>query len=514
VNLKSLAAQCEDKTGMTETVATKKDYYLVTAAAIGIGLLVSFLKAYNDTVINDDAVLYLSMADAMVAGDWEHAFGLFHKPLYPLLIAGASIVTGLTTESAAHVVNALLSSGLIFAFLYTFYNLGASNRLLIITAILVVLFPSLVKYKSMIIRDHGFLAFLIFSIGNIFLYGKFKQLKYLAIAATSLIIANLFRFEGITYIAALPLIAYLAQLKDKPSKRAVLVLSGLLVMGGLLSLYLWQGVASDSSAVSRLTIIFNAKYELFMSKVNIVSDQILTKFNRDSAAIFVLTGFLSVLVVNIIERISIVYGAIAIYGYAKSPDFINNNIRRSWLLFVLVSVITLIGLTFVYHIVIGRYTVALATMFIFPAAYGLHHLLYNDSGISKRTKITIVVIIGLFLLVNTAQKLSGNDNKRYIKDAALWIAENIKEEKILASNNAMLLYYSGHGNLEKNSTGIVAGAGALFPWKNISKADYIAVVRKSSNTSHKDEPEHIRSGKPIKQFSGKRGTVSIYKLKD
>lgn len=496
-----------------QTVATKNEYYRILAAAIIASFVISFLKVYNDTLVNDDAVLYLTIADHMLAGEWEHALSFFHRPFYPMLIYAASFVTGLDTISAAHIVNALLASALVYAFLYTFYHLGASGRLLMVAAVLVLFFPTFVKYKTMIIREHGFLAGLFFSIGNILLYARYRKHRYLALAIVSLLFASLFRFEAMVYAGALPLVAYVAYTDKRPSLKTVLVLMGIFIVAGLVALYLWLGWGSEGPVSDRLSGIINSKLGYFFSKADIVADQVLEKYNRGEARAFMLAGLLSILLISIIERITIVYGAIAIYGYPKLVTFLGSKGFRCWQLFVGIAMITLLGILMVYHIALGRYAIAISGILLIPAIYGLYHLLFINQSAGKHIKLAVTAVTVLFLLVHTVQKISSGDEKVHIRQAADWIRNNIDNSEIIASNDSKLLYYSGHSYFNKTRNGLIAGTSEVNPWSKANQASYLAITRKSTKKSVTDVPAIVSTSRLVHQVSSDRGSVSIYKLK-
>lgn len=480
------------------TVATKTQYLQITGVAILAGLIISIIKVYNDSLINDDAVIYLTLADTMLAGDWQYAFSKFPLPFYSILIHGVAAISGLDTIAAAHTLNALLSSALIFAFLYTFYHLGASARLLIITAVLVVFFPSFIKYKSMIIREHGYLAGMVFAMGNVFLYSKYKHTRYLVIAVTILALAALFRFEAVVYIGALPLIAYIAYKGKDVSLHKLALLAAVLCVVGLMALYLWApSASSEASMLGRLFSLFKDKYMVFQGKADVLADSVLSKYNRGSAGIFTIFGFLAVLLASILHRISVVYLVMVVYGYLRPSVFKQGSIHVIWLLFAGISFMTLIGLLLNHYIIIGRYSLAMAIMCIFPAAYGLHSYLYNRPETGNKTRIAVYVFVGLFLFVNTVQKLTADDRSAHISEAAVWIKNNISPDAIILSNSGPLLYQAGHSHFARNSTGLFGEIG------HVKQPQYRALVEAETGE---------KSASIIKQFRGHKSVVNIYKV--
>ena len=497
---------------MTENLASKTDFRRICTIAIVVGLVISLWQAVNNPVVNDDGVLYLSMAEAMVEGDWDHVSRLFSKPFYPALIALTQLILSVSFVTAAHVVNAMLSAVLIFAFLYTIYHLGASTRLLLISAVLILLSPSLVKYQHMIIRDHGYITFLVMAIGSLFLYGKMKQRRFIIAAAVSIIVAGLFRYEAVLFLAALPLILYVSSSDRKISLYKLSALGGIIMIGGLAGIYFWQLGTGDMRSLDYLSHIYDVKHAYLQSKTRIISEMVLGKYNADSATLFFISGLLAILAVSIIHRITVPLAAIAIYGFNKSPAFKINYIRRTWILFAIISLLSLVALLMMHHIVVSRYALALVCLSLFPAAYGLDYLFDRPGNMKTGVRNGIVIFIGLFLVLSTAQKLFSRNSESHIVEASAWITENIADNAVIMGNSTPLLYHSGHNALGKDRTGTAPNASRHLPWLKGLKPEYLAVEGKAGSSAVNDTVKKYPGSTLLKEFRHGKKMVLIYKI--
>lgn len=497
---------------MTESLATRTEFRRICISAIVVGLIVSLWQAANNPVVNDDGVLYLSMAEAMAEGNWEHVSRLFSKPFYPALIALTQLILSGSFVTAAHIVNAMLSAVLIFAFLYTIYNLGASSRLLIISASLVVLSPSLIKYQHMIIRDHGYITFLVMAIGSLFLYGKMKKKRFLVAAAVSIIAAGLFRYEAVLFLASLPFIVYVSNTDKKISIYKLGTFVGIIVIGGLAGIYFWQLGTGDIRSIGYLSHIYDVKHAFLQSKTRIISEMVLGKYNADSATLFFISGLMAILAASIIHRVTVPLAALAIYGFNKSPQFRINYIRRTWILFAIISLLALVALLMMHHIVVSRYALALVCLSLFPAAYGLDYLFDKPGNMKTGVRNGIIIFIGLFLVLSTVQRLYKNNSEPHIVEAALWISDNVSDSAVIMGNNSPLLYHAGHSALDSDRTGTVPNASRHLPWLKGLKPEYLALEGKYGSSVIDEIANKFPNRTMLKEFRHKNNVVLIYKV--
>ena len=140
---------------------------LVTAVA---SLILSAWSVWADPIVNNDGVYYFRAAEQILYGEWGEAISVYSWPFYPAFIAYLSKFTGVDIVSAAYVLNALLCVVVVTGFLFVVYALGGDRNTLIAAAIVVLAFPTLNKFRPFIIRDIGYLAFYLWSIGFLFRY--------------------------------------------------------------------------------------------------------------------------------------------------------------------------------------------------------------------------------------------------------------------------------------------------------------------------------------------------------
>ena len=120
---------------------------------------------------------------------------------------------------------------------------------MLIALIVVVLFPSITKYRALIIRDFGYLALYLWSLYFLLLFCKQPKKQYLIgwiiLAATSC----LFRFEGIAFLIVAPYFLVLFIGQDLQHRRAILLGSAVGLFAAAVGLLSWYVQSKYSASI-------------------------------------------------------------------------------------------------------------------------------------------------------------------------------------------------------------------------------------------------------------------------
>ena len=135
----------------TEDTGSTKDYLLLICSA---ALLFRLLRAYFDTGVEDDALLYLKMAhswaDLGAGAAYTHCNWI--PPLWPWLLS-RSVLIGLNPNIFGEFLGALLGSLLPLFVYHTGQRLEICKKASLFAAILVAVHPLLIRYSVDNIRD-------------------------------------------------------------------------------------------------------------------------------------------------------------------------------------------------------------------------------------------------------------------------------------------------------------------------------------------------------------------------
>ena len=102
-----------------------------------ISLIFTVLAITLNHVINNDGIVYVRQAEKFHLLEWNAALNIYKWPTYSLLIAVASLITGLPELLAAYLLNALFTAGLCIVFVKLVGQLGGNSRTMLLAAFVI-----------------------------------------------------------------------------------------------------------------------------------------------------------------------------------------------------------------------------------------------------------------------------------------------------------------------------------------------------------------------------------------
>lgn len=124
---------------------------LIILGFVALALVLRLASLPRDAIINSDGIYYATLGEALRSGDLRHGISTYWSPLYPLLIAIASVPLG-DVELAGRVVSALAGAALIvpaFLLVRQFYGRVAAA----VVAALIALHPALIESSTWVMSD-------------------------------------------------------------------------------------------------------------------------------------------------------------------------------------------------------------------------------------------------------------------------------------------------------------------------------------------------------------------------
>ncbi len=487
---------------------------IYTTAAL-FGLLLSLTSAWQLSVINPDAICYLQSAQAATQG--IHALmntcDQARWPFYSLVIYATKQITHLSFFTSAMILDSFFSLVSLLAFISIIQCLARNKASMMWLAALVFLLAHEFNgLRSDIIRDHGFWAFYLISISSLLHY--FRDLRWLlAITwSVSLVIATLFRIEGIFFLVLLPLIAWFDTQTTLIVRAKNFLKLNFLTLVGLFFLCIWM-VLHPSQDLSRLQEVKHHTIHIWYDVANsltkrahLLAQYVLTpQAERDSYITLLLT-FLSSYSLQIIENLSLVYTILVGYAWYRSALTVQRQLH--WVLwgYVIVNLIVTMGFFLEYLFLSKRYLIALSLILMVWVPFALHDLIQRW----RQRKLLLALLAALLLFSSIGGIIHFGYSKAYIHDAGDWLAANVPANASLYSNDIQLMYYSNH-----------YGDQIFVKFKDFSTApiaepkiqhefDYLALHIKKNQVANFVGIQDT----PVKIFSNKRGDeVAIYKIK-
>ena len=402
-----------------------------------------------DPVINNDGVTYLALADMILIGEWRAAIDYYSWPFYSIFIAGFAWLTQLNVEYSAHLLNALFLISLSWAFVSIVADLSNDNRRIIIIAMLViVLFPSITKYRSFIIRDFGYLSCYLWSLFFLLRYCRTSENKYLSIWLLFSATSCLFRFEGVAFLLLTPYFLYIFKAEKTRQNNIKIFLLTIGVFGAALILTSWyinDKYAAIIDLARREGEDMHTVLDLFLANTK-------EKLGGSDLSIW---NYLTVVLNNfgkvfyeLMRRMGVFYLLFAVYAYYKNLGLSDPLNRRMWLVFVLINIAMLLVFSLYNTFLASRYTMASALTLLILAPFVIDRIISAYSYIDWWKKLSSAVAIAVLILVSI-EGLDVRTNKRYLKEAASWMNNNLPFDASVYSNNRVLIHYTNQATNKK-----------------------------------------------------------------
>ena len=176
------------------------DYRWVLLASL---LLSAWLIAL-DPLINRDAIIYLRAADAYLQEGFAASQQQFGRPLLSICMAWLHQLTGISLLHAGLLIVTLSYALLAVAFVSVVHTLGGDRSVQLIAAAVILSHPLLNTNRSSIMRDPIYWALLMLAFRELLLYLRSPRLKHHLGWLGYVLLASLFRFEGIFFALLAP----------------------------------------------------------------------------------------------------------------------------------------------------------------------------------------------------------------------------------------------------------------------------------------------------------------------
>jgi hypothetical protein len=427
--------------GIDRPIIARRIYVIAAAAS----LVLSLWGAWAQFVPNPDAALYLRSAELLANGRWTAAVATYGWPMYSAVIAIVMTLTGLKAFLAAQIVNALFAAVTTVTFIALVGRLANGHRLVVLCAAIVILLqPDLVQDRPSIIRDNGYLAFLILTLYLVARDVAFPSRATKLTIGFAIVAAGLFRIEGF-FLAALVPIYYVVRRPGnwhRPSAILATIAAGLAVIAGLL---LWTSGTFGQWLVGHFE--FGGLANHWVAVANAVAIRLHTlKYdflfpygggNSWGAYVGMTLGIATV---NIVRAITIPLAILTVFAFFPKrlmPRAVNGFV----LWFAFGQLPLLLAFTFVSLLLDKRYAVGMALVLDIPLAFLLAEAIRQwRLGSVARFFLPVVAVV---LVAVWAFSLPRPSQLAYLKEAGQWIGQEAPSNAKIITNDARIAYFSG-----------------------------------------------------------------------
>jgi len=494
---------------------------LLVLTVIVSNILLSAWCLSQDPVINNDGVTYIAIARLIMEGQWQQALDYYSWPYYPLLLASVSKLLFIDLESAAHGMNVFFIIVLSFGFICVVGELAkhknhqdlSYQRIILIAALVIVLFPSITKYRSFIIRDFAYLSCYIWSLYFIFKYCVSSQLRHLFNWLVLAIMGCLFRFESIAFVLMAPYFYFLVSKPNVKIQRPVFMLLISLFASSCIALFWWY--ANDKYAA---TIAYaqgngeniNNLWDLFFANTGSENNRPFT------FGVFVQLSLnnMGTVAYELARRMAVIYLIFTVVAYARKLVLVDSAQKQVWLCYVFINLLILLGFSFFNNFLVSRYTLVTAITLLLLSPFAINQLLKYLTTPSTLVKKASLLFLTLILLGISLERLNIETDKLPRKNAGLWLAENVAPDAKIFSTDKIINYYAGRKieDTERTLHNYQSLKDAFFR-KQIKSEDYIAFVTDFSQENQRVMWQTLtyHFGSPIKQMKiNDQDSVMIY----
>lgn len=477
-------------------------------------------------VINPDAVLYYEAARLFSMGLWHQGFEVFNWPFYSLCIAFINRLTGFSVENSASLLSIVFFSLTTFSFLKLIELAGGRRREILAGALILFSSKHIVGVTlCMHIRDQGFWAF--FLLGLLFFIRFHKNRNHYEAWywQISILIATLFRLEGIGYLLVLPI--SLLFFNDYPPKKNIydFFKSNYINIGLLITIFI---TAFSSNVISiqdfgRLHEVFGVSaYQEFSAQLSIKSkifaSQVLGRYLDDYATQGLLLTVVYAATIEVMRATG--KWVILLFGLTLVTPLhrVDENAKRIFLFSSLIALISFYLITTKTFVIADRYAFPFSFCSMILASFYFSHIggfiLSKEKLLYQLAFIALISLLATQLIKNLLPK---EKEYFYQLDAINWIKKHHQDSESIFYDESILRYYAKQpfiGKYSQKDRMILK-----LDQSNILNYEYLLISQYDFDPAYTEQVRKMPSlskFSEIKSFSTKNSKrkVSIYKKID
>jgi hypothetical protein len=493
------------------TPATAQPQQIDNRWVAAVSLLLSLWLTAIDPVINRDAIIYLLTAEAYLREGIGASHALFDRPLLSICIAHLHQLSSLSLAHSGLVLNAAFYALLCTSFVTVTRHLGGNRQVQLLAALVILSHPMLNNYRSSIMRDPAFWAFVMLSFQHLLLFAKQpnwrNQLAWLA----AIFVATAFRFEGLMFALLAP--AGLLFTHRAHRWRACLRLlasSWAVVALGAAVLYGLQPATQENGDLFPAIGNYFARMQSFPQQFQALAQDTgatLLEFSaQEDAAVAAIAGLLAILALNILRAVTLPLIGLQLWGWWQRWHLQLKPRHRALLnTHLLLALGYLAIFTLLNRFMLERYA-GILTLFILPYLVFFLYILWTHTERRLPRYLIVLLLVGMW-----GDSLHNSDYKKaYIRDAASWLRDHTPSDACLMSNELYIAYFSEReydwSTWSAHDFRVADFAARPELWRN---CDYLAVeIKRREEQPWQDMLQQYKL-RELKVFKGQRSRIAI-----
>jgi len=479
-------------------------------------LILSYWALIMKPVLAYDGVRYILAAQAIANNNWGYASELYSGTLYPFLIYLFSTIFSLNFEYSAHLLNSFCFTLISFAFIFIVRKLGGtSTSILLISALVIVFFPSIIRFRPYIFRDYAFLACYLWSIFFLLSYYYDKKNRYIFYWLASLGVASLFRKEGLVFLLLLSVFV-LGEHVLRHFREGRYATPLFMLISALLGLFviIFPPVLVSQSAEPNAFLIATAQPAQFMVSTLQSFFKTAGSATEFFTALFDSTVFV---LTQTLRRLEVIYAVFIFFALKKKLVFSKIYQRNIIISYAVIAFLILVAFDIGLDYFASRYVLAFALTLMLLVPFYLEYLFNNFRNKKMYVRVGLVFLI-VILGVLSLKRFEVSDQHLEATSGA-WAVQHLKQDDVVVSNNSKILFYAKrYPYLEVDDYHTILSTRRLFSQHNkeaFANADYLILMVQTKDVRDVEQNQKMqqRYGKPIQHIvQNEKEYVNVYKL--
>ena len=486
--------------------------------AIVLSCLLSVFSISTNPLLNDDAYGYLRAAEIFNIAGIDAVLDSYGWYGYSILIALADLILPGSLLLAAHLLNTASFALLVFSFIKISCEFSSDQshqqRIQFFAAATILAFPLLNEMRFFLIRDFAFWAFTLLSLQQLIVYQRNGLLRSAICWSLAVLIAILFRLEGILLAIFVPFSLLLGTTANKGKRFltliCVLFASILLVL--MLAFLLQINLLELMQYAYRyyLPLLFNLGTVLTDSALN-VNTALFTVENfpgTDNVGyglMIAIFAYFFTVVANLVNALSVPFTVLLLFATWHGHLHLPHKIRWLVLSYIGCTLLGLLLFLFIMHFLTQRYA-ALLCILLLTLVPGALNSMYEKALANHSTK-RFLYMLGIFCVYFSGDSLiSFGYSQHYLKEASDWSVSNLPAATNLHTNHYAIAYNSKR--IEAYDKISLSAASTITQSK---RGDYLMLAVRQSESEIRALLDANQQLQLITRFSNTRGDeVRVY----
>jgi hypothetical protein len=417
-------------------------YYAVAAS-----LLLSLWHAVINSIPNVDAFSYIRTAEIFLIDGLSAAFQHYPSATYPVMMALLHRITGLDLFTAGQIMNAVLYAMLVYTFISLTQEVRDSRRLALIAAITILVFPQINEYRFYLIRDIGFVSFMLIGLLQLTRYCRSARPQTAVYFGIAILAAAVFRAEALVYLLGVP--ALLCLFPGSPRKlllKLLVFLASFLAGGVLLAALMNIDITGTIQRIIAVYVPFLRDAALTLGAEDsalgsAIFGEYAANFSGQYLWLFMLTGLSSILIMKLIVGFGIPAIMILLYGAQQRMLQWRDPMLRPALAAAVIAFVIMLTFLALTRFLSTRYTLLFCVLVLLLIPLFIDKVL--DAPKDRIAMQKMGAVLGLLLLYCSIDAhISFGVSKVPVQQASEWLRNNTPADASVLTNSNYLAYHS------------------------------------------------------------------------